>query len=84
MDEQPSGQDRAIGGVRAIGLVVAAIAAMYGIVLFVNPGHYGVGGAVTGAVLALGGLAATIRFLRGHPEEETSEGADNGEAPEKT
>jgi len=70
MDRQKTGQGNGPGGVRAVGLVVAAIAAMYGIVLLVNPGHYGVGGAVSGLVLTLAGLAATVRFLRGQPAPE--------------
>jgi hypothetical protein len=76
MDGQESGQESGLGTVRAVGLVVASIAAMYGIVLLVNPGHYGVGGSVSGLVLALAGLAATVRFLRGQPVPES--GAADG------
>ena len=73
MNGQQSGQGTGIGGVRAAGLVVAAIAAMYGIVLFVNPGHYGIGGAASGLVLTLAGLAATVRFLRARQSTEEHE-----------
>jgi uncharacterized membrane protein HdeD (DUF308 family) len=54
-------------------LPLTVLAVMGGIVLAANPGHYGSAAVVVGSLMALLGIALTIRLFRAAEVRETDE-----------